>query len=101
MRSRDEIIAVLRGALPSLQVRFSVAGLSIFGSLARGEAGRASDIDVLVEFVPNAPVTLLTLAGLQIALEELLGEKVDLVENHSRLEPAFREHIERDLIRVA
>lgn len=75
--------------------------MAIFGSAARGEAKAGSDVDVLVTFDPSAKVTLFTLARLQRRLEELLGRKVDVVEDHPGLRSAFRSAIQRDLRHVA
>ncbi|MBW2031297.1 MAG: nucleotidyltransferase family protein [Deltaproteobacteria bacterium] len=52
--------------------------LSIFGSALRGDFGPESDIDVLVEFEPDARVGLIKLAGMEMELSEILGRKVDL-----------------------
>ena len=52
--------------------------LALFGSVLRDDFGPDSDVDVLVEFEPEARVGLLRLAGLEIELGELLGRKVDL-----------------------
>ncbi len=52
--------------------------LALFGSVLRDDFGPDSDVDVLVEFEPNARVGLLRLAGMEIELSELLGRKVDL-----------------------
>lgn len=49
----------------------------VFGSVARGEAGENSDIDLLVELEEGR--SLLDQAGLVLDLEELLGRKVDVV----------------------
>lgn len=49
----------------------------VFGSVARGEAREESDFDFLVEFQPGT--SLLTHARLIVALEDLLGRKVDVV----------------------
>ena len=56
-----------------------VRSLAVFGSTARGEAGPASDIDLLVELDPDAGVGLIRFLGLQDRLSELLGRKVDLI----------------------
>ncbi|MBI5233879.1 MAG: nucleotidyltransferase family protein [Deltaproteobacteria bacterium] len=58
--------------------RFKVKKIGIFGSLARGEHGKRSDVDMLVEYrdLPN----LLELVRLERYLEGILGKKVDLVE---------------------
>lgn len=50
--------------------------IRIFGSVARGEANEQSDIDFLVEFEPGT--SLLTHSSLIVALEDLLGCKVDV-----------------------
>ena len=52
--------------------------LSLFGSALRDELREESDIDLLVEYHPGARVTLLTLAGHEIDLSNLIGRKVDL-----------------------
>lgn len=49
----------------------------VFGSVLHGRAGPESDFDILVDAMPGA--TLFDLGGLQVALEELLGAKVDLL----------------------
>ena len=49
----------------------------VFGSVARGDAGPASDVDILVEFEPER--SLLDHVALLQDLEDLLGRRVDLV----------------------
>jgi hypothetical protein len=49
----------------------------VFGSVARGEADEASDVDFLVEMEPGR--SLLDLGGLQVEFESLLGRRVDVV----------------------
>ncbi len=58
--------------------RNRIRKLSIFGSALRGDFSPDSDIDVLVEFEPDACVGLIRLAGIEIELSEILGRKVDL-----------------------
>ncbi len=52
--------------------------LALFGSVLRDDFGPDSDVDVLVEFEPEARVGMLRLAGLEIDLGNMLGRKVDL-----------------------
>jgi predicted nucleotidyltransferase len=59
--------------------RYGVRELAVFGSAARGEMRQESDIDLLVEFFPEAEVGLLEHAGLMLELSQLFGRKVDLV----------------------
>lgn len=87
--------------MPELREEFAVKELYIFGSVARGDDGPESDVDVLVEFEPGARVTLVTLARVSNRLERLLHRGVDIVEDHPRLRPSFRAVIEGDKLRVA
>lgn len=74
---------------------YHVRELSVFGSVARGEMRPDSDIDLLVEFLPNANVGLIEHAGLMLDLERLLGKKVDLVSKNG-LKPRIRSSILAD-----
>ena len=58
--------------------RNHIRRLALFGSVLRDDFRPDSDVDVLVEFQPDARVGLLTLAGMEIELSELLGRRVDL-----------------------
>ena len=52
----------------------------IFGSYARGEETPDSDVDILVNYDRSQPIGLMKIANMSIELEDLLGRKVDLVE---------------------
>jgi len=78
MTQLEQTVSILE-ANKELLKRFHVRSLSVFGSVARGEAGPDSDIDLLVDFEPGARIGLFAFARLQRSLEELLGTKVDLV----------------------
>jgi len=56
-----------------------VAGLALFGSLARGEGQTDSDIDLVADLDPNAHLTILDLIEIEQYLEEKLERRVDLV----------------------
>lgn len=58
--------------------RHHIRRLALFGSVLRDDFRPDSDVDVLVEFEPDARVGLLRLAGMEIELSEQLGRKVDL-----------------------
>lgn len=72
----DRFIRQLRDALPTIKSRFGVRKLGIFGSTARGEAGPASDVDVLVEF--DEP-TFDRYMDLKFYLEDIFERPCDLV----------------------
>ncbi len=57
--------------------RNHIIRLSIFGSMLKGEQTLQSDIDLLVQFHPGHIPGLLSLAGMEIGLSNLLGKKVD------------------------
>ncbi len=97
---RSEAIRILSEQRADLATRFHVQSLGIFGSTARDEAHAGSDVDVLVEFAPNAPVSLFDFVRLQRHLEALLGSRVDLVEM-AALKPQLRERVLRELVRAA
>ncbi len=85
----------IRIALPEEAVaefcrRHHVHRLAVFGSVLRDDFGPDSDVDVLVEFEPGHCVGLITLAGMQNELSDLLGRKVDL-NTPAGLSPYFRD----------
>ncbi|RMF12372.1 MAG: DNA polymerase subunit beta [Candidatus Dadabacteria bacterium] len=92
-----EILKLLRQCKPELQARFGVTDISLFGSVARGNARADSDIDILVTF--DGPATSRRYFGVQFYLEDLLGRPVDLVTNKA-LRPELRPYIEREQVRV-
>jgi len=96
---KDTIIETLR-ANRALLDRFCVRSLSIFGSMARGEANCESDIDILVEFEPGADVGLFEFMALKSELTNLLGIPVDL-GTPAALHPALKDDILREALRVA
>jgi predicted nucleotidyltransferase len=75
-----------------------VSALSLFGSVARDEAGPESDVDLLARF--DSGVTSDKYFGAKFFLEDLLGRRVDLV-TEDVLRARLRENVERELIRVA
>ena len=64
---------------------------AIFGSYARGEEKKKSDIDILIEY-ENDDKSLFDLAELQIKLEEKLKKRVDLGE-YSTIRPQIKDKI--------
>ncbi|MBS1854451.1 MAG: nucleotidyltransferase domain-containing protein [Acidobacteria bacterium] len=64
------------------------AGRLLFGSAARGEMRTASDVDLLVEFLPNAKVDLVEYAGLILDLSKLFG-RADIVGDRRLRRPGM------------
>jgi uncharacterized protein len=81
--------------LTDLCAKYRVRELALFGSTARGEDRPDSDIDLLVDFLPNAEIGLLDYAGLNLDVSILLGRKVDLVSKNG-LKPCIRASVLRE-----
>jgi len=88
-RLREKVTPILR--------RLGVRRASVFGSLARGEGGEKSDVDLLVELEPGR--SLLDLAELKVELEEVLGRRVDVI-TYDSLHPLLRERVLREQRRI-
>ena len=72
--------------------------VGIFGSFARGDNKKGSDIDILVEFKESP--SLLTLIKLENDLSEILGVKVDLVTTGALKNKRIKKSIKKDLINI-
>ncbi len=70
--------------------RQGVTKAALFGSAARGEAKKSSDIDILVKLKKGK--SLFDFVGLKLELEEKLGKKVDLVE-YAAIKPLLKQII--------
>ena len=76
---RDELLGLPIEAIAAFCRRYGVRELSLFGSALRDGFRADSDIDLLVEFEPDAPVGFMTLSRMQRELSTMLGRRVDLV----------------------
>ena len=77
MGKASEIYNQNKSQIRDIASRYPVANIRIFGSIVRGDDRESSDIDLLVDALPEA--TLFDLGGLQDELQELLGVNVDLL----------------------
>lgn len=73
----NELLKEKRQEILLLAARHGATNVRVFGSVARGEADAASDLDVLVDLEPGR--SLLDLGGLLMDLQQLLGREVDVV----------------------
>ncbi len=78
----EQAIQQFSNTIPILK-KSGVSRAHIFGSYARGDAKKTSDLDLLVTFKKNKKVTLLGLLGLQFQIEDLIGKRVDLITEES------------------
>jgi predicted nucleotidyltransferase len=80
----SEIAAICR--------RYHVRELALFGSAARGEMRSDSDVDLLVDFLPDARIGLLELSALMRELSQMVGRPVDLAVKPA-LKPLVRAEV--------
>jgi predicted nucleotidyltransferase len=93
----DQLVKEKREEILRLASRYGAHDVRVFGSAARGEADRGSDIDFLVELETGR--SLLDLGGLQMELESLLGCRVDVVTARG-LKARIRERVLREAMPV-
>ncbi len=96
--NREDVISKLDARRPGLLQEYGVTSLYLFGSVARGEAGVDSDVDLLVEF--KETVGLFRFIEFKHQLEKLLGCEVDLGTRRS-LKFNLKDDVLEEAIRVA
>ncbi len=89
IHSDRNTLSIQRTLLPVLK-RHGVSHAALFGSVARGEGKRKSDLDILIEF--KGKKSLLHLVALKFELEKKTRRRVDLV-TYRALHPAIRDRI--------
>ena len=96
---RERVLALLRAQEPELRA-LGVKRLRLFGSVARGEPGPESDVDLLAELDHSFKFSLIDLVGLQQDLEDLLGRKVEIGPAAEKMRPRIRARVEADAIEI-
>ena len=94
---KDQIINFISAQKPELQSKYGIKRIGLFGSYARDNAKRDSDIDIVVEL---EKADLFILIGIKQFLEDSLGVHVDIVRLRDKMNLALRKRIERDAIYV-
>ncbi len=92
--NNEKIHEKIQEQLPLLKAKYHVKRIGIFGSFARGEQSRGSDVDLLVEF--NSPVSFFEFIRLENLLSRSLGKKVDLVSKRG-IKPAVKKGILKEV----
>lgn len=96
---KKQVIAILGENSDSLR-GFHVKALYLFGSVVRGDEKQTSDVDLLVEFEPDAQIGLFEFSRLQRMLSGLLGCEVDLATPEA-LHKALKGRIMEEAVRAA
>ena len=90
------ILEALKGAEAALRSR-GVAHAALFGSIARGDSGPDSDIDIMMEIAPEAALDIYAYVGIVNQIKDLFPQPVD-VSNRACLRPLIRPSAERDAV---
>src|SRR5206468_4168815 len=93
---KSTVIAKLREYEPELKAA-GIVRLSLFGSVARGDASSESDVDLVAEFDPAKQFSLLDMVGLENRLTDILGVRVDLTPARA-LKGPIRERASREAV---
>lgn len=96
MCQTNDCIAILQENSARIQREFGVTSLALFGSVARGDNGPDSDVDIFVDMPPK----LFLISALKQYLESILSTSVDLIRRHSHLSPRFLNQIAHDTIQI-
>ena len=96
MKTKEDYINILSSHASEIKSNFGVKSLSLFGSVARNEQQNDSDIDVFVDMQPN----IVLIIRLKNFLEQKLGSPIDIIRNHSNLNPFIKQEIERNGITI-
>jgi hypothetical protein len=95
--SASREIEEIRHKIAPLLKKEGVTRASIFGSYARGEQKKSSDIDILIEVKKGTG--LFKFVGIKQELEKKLGKKVDLL-TYKSIHPLLKDEIFRDEKRI-
>ena len=76
--------------------RHRIRTLALFGSVLRDDFRPESDVDVLVEFDPEATAGFLRLAAMELELSQIMGRHVDL-----RTPPELSRYFRDEVVRIA
>jgi predicted nucleotidyltransferase len=93
--SLEQLLREKRDDIKRIAARHGASNIRVFGSVARGEAGPESDIDILIDVGPTTSSWFP--AGLILDLEDLLGRRVEVITEKA-LNPELRDLVLREAI---
>ena len=95
--SRSEIIKVLKLFKEQSAEEYGILALGIFGSVARDEAKKDSDVDVVVKTKTPDPYTIV---HIKESIEEKLQLPVDIIRLRDKMNPFLKKRIEKEAMYV-
>jgi hypothetical protein len=88
----------LQAKLIKFLLPYHPARIGVFGSFARGENKKGSDLDILIKFKDR--ISLLKLVQIEQELSDKLGIPIDLVTENSLKNPRLKKSIDKDIITI-
>ena len=92
--TKNDVLNYLKEHYQEFHRQYNVEKIGLFGSYARDEATKDSDIDIFVTMKPN----MFGMISIKEQIEEDLHTKVDIIREHKNIKPFFLEMIKKDLI---
>lgn len=96
MYTLQNIVEKLKKIKPELESKYPITAIGVFGSYARGEANKESDIDIAVVINGNMGLSFVAMAD---EIEAILGIKTDVVPLRS-VKSEYLPYIEKDIVYV-
>jgi len=90
---QDDVLDMLRRFKESRGASYGITRIGVFGSVARGEPGPGSDIDIVYE--TDAP-NLFRASHMRQELEVLMGRHVDVIRLRAHMNPRLKARIQRE-----
>ena len=92
--TKTKIINYLKEHFQDFKNQYAVEQIGLFGSYARDEATKESDVDIFIKMKPS----LFDMIAIKEQIEEDLHVNVDIIREHKNIKPLFLETIRKDLI---
>ncbi len=90
--SKQELKQSIREAIEQSSFRGDIRHVALFGSQSKGDQTNESDVDLLIEFSPNARIGFFKFFGIRNDIEQHIHKKIDLVTKES-LSKYFRDEV--------
>jgi len=90
--SKQEIIQKIREAVEKDPLKKDIQKVALFGSQIHGDAKEDSDVDVLIEFIPDAKIGFFKLAQIKRNMEDNVKKPIDLL-TYEAISKYFRDEI--------
>jgi uncharacterized protein len=97
MKTKDEIIKIIKDEMPILKEKFGIKKIGLFGSYARSSHNTESDVDLLVQF--EKPIGFFKFIAAEDYLKDKLAVKVELVTEDA-LKPIIKPYVMKEVVYV-